>query len=443
MNVLLIMSDEHRRDAMGHTGHPVVKTPNLDKLASVGTRFESAYCSSPLCGPSRASFVTGRPVNENQCWDQEHHYDGSMPSWGQYLASNGVHVTTIGKLDFREGVSGGFDDQRLAQHRKKKKAPEPGASNPVKVSFGVQQLEQAGPGDFWVSRIDAETGEAVRFLQEEAPGIDKPWVLWLNYLPPHFPLVAPPRCYEMYPLETIDMPYDSPSSDRHPVTEELRRHQQMGTPSEHSIRNAKAAYYGLCTYIDEQIGMVVEALERSGLVDDTLIIYTSDHGDHLGDHDLWWKSSLYEQAAGIPLLMAGHDISSRTVQDPVSLLDVTATIADAVGLEPLPEWKGVSLLSQCRNHRLSEDLEERAVLSEYHAHGVAHSMYMIRKESYKYIYHPAGEPQLFDLKTDPRELNNLAAAAAYQAKLQELHQELLLQVNPDEIDRLVIQTCKM
>ena len=516
MNVLLIMSDEHRRDAMGCMRHPVVRTPNLDKLADSGCLFTAAYCNSPLCGPSRSSFITGKYVHEIGCWDQNHHYTGEPQSWGAYLSTSQISVTTIGKLDFFEGVEGGFPDQRLVQHRSKRTnsvsaveadkadkvynadaadkadkvynadaadmigevskvckadkadkvynadatdeadkvynadaantagtpdAAEKNAAEESEKSFGAIELERAGPGDYWTSRVEAETAEAIRFLSDEAPEKAEPWVLWLNYLPPHFPLVAPASYYAMYPPESIDMPYDYPSNDNHPVADELRKHIGIGAVDEMVIRRAKAAYYGLCSYVDDQVGKVLQALEDNCLKDDTLIIYTSDHGEHLGDHELWWKNHMYEQATGIPLIISGGGLRRSVVHTPVSLLDLTATIADAVGLSPQPDWRGKSLLALCREGR-SVEWEERTVLSEYHAHGSANSMYMIRKGKYKYIYYPQNPPQLFDLEADQREMNNLAEQQSCQELLQQLHSELLDIVNPDLIDSYVRQTCK-
>jgi choline-sulfatase len=452
--VLLIMSDEHRRDAMGTMGHPVVRTVNLDRLAKGGCCFTAAYCNSPLCGPSRSSFVTGRFVFETGCWDQRNHYAGSPDSWGDYLISQGIKVVTIGKLDFREGVEGGFPDQRLAQHRKVA-GNTPPESTAVKLAntseaaeagtqlpFGVKQLQQAGSGDYWIDRVKRETEQAIRFLSEEAPQQEAPWVLWLNYLPPHFPLIAPPVYFDMYPPEQVDMPYDAPSRDHHRVTEELRRHFRMGKPDEATVRQAKAAYYGLCSYVDDQVGQVLQVLEESGLTEDTLIIYTSDHGDQLGDHDMWWKSSMYEQSVGVPLLMSGYGIPELRIDNPVSLLDVTATIADAVGLPPRDSWRGTSLLPLCRGEASCE-WDKRTVFAEYHAHGTAHSMYMIRKDRYKYIYHPQQLPQLFDLQADPKELVNMAMDLDQAPLLQELHEELLRIVDPDKIDAYVRMYCKL
>ncbi|MEF2246729.1 sulfatase-like hydrolase/transferase [Paenibacillus sp. IITD108] len=449
VNVLLIMSDEHRRDAMGCMGHSVVKTPNLDRLAQNGSLFTSAYCNSPLCGPSRSSFITGKYVHEIGCWDQNHHYTGEPQSWGAYLKEHRVSVTTVGKLDFFEGVEGGFSDQRLVKHRRKMQQQQVqveakldhAAGKQAARSFGSIELERSGPGDYWTKSVEAETAAALRFLRNEAPGKETPWVLWLNYLPPHFPLVAPASYYAMYPTEQIDMPYDHPTSDNHPVTAQLREHIGMNEVDEEMVRRARAAYYGLCSYIDDHIDKVLQALEEVGLIEDTLIIYTSDHGEHLGDHELWWKNHLYEQAAGIPLIISGGGVSRNIVNTPVSLLDLSATIVDAVGLPPFSVGRGRSLLPLCQGE-YSKEWAERAVFSEYHGHGTTNSMYMIRKGKYKYIYYPNNPPQLFNLETDQREMTNLAEQQSCRDIVQQLHSELLNILDPDLVDEFVRRTCK-
>ncbi|HEY4382918.1 MAG TPA: sulfatase-like hydrolase/transferase, partial [Ktedonobacteraceae bacterium] len=419
MNVLFIMSDEHRRDAMGCSGHPLVRTPNLDALAEQGTRFTNAYCNSPLCIPSRASFATGLHVHEIAYWDNDKPYSGTPDSWGSYLDEHGVKVVTVGKLHFDPAQSNGFTDQRCP--RKVSNDPAGLFRNPVRQRKQARQrFTEVGAGDFWTHNTEQETQTAIDFLSQEAGSGEKPWVLWLSYLPPHFPLIAPQRFYDLYPEEAVDLPYDYPSADHHPALEELREHFAGRNLDEATLRRTRAAYYGMVSFIDEQIGRVLRVLKESGHAEDTLIIYTSDHGEMLGDHELWWKSAMYEQSAAIPLIMAGPSIARGAVRnDPTSLIDLTSTIADAVGLEPHQNWRGRSLLpvAEGREHRAETEI----IFSQYHGHGVSHGIFMIRKGRFKYIYYPFFPAQLFDMENDPREMHNLATDANYAAVLAELH----------------------
>jgi choline-sulfatase len=433
MNILLIMSDEHRRDALGSAGHPLVQTPNLDALSEQGVRFTNAYCNSPLCVPSRASFATGLHVHEVENWDNGKPYTGAPQSWGNYLGEAGVQVVTVGKLHFDPAHKNGFDDQRRPT---KQNSLDGGGLHrtPVrKQPQSRQRFDEVGSGDFWFDSTEHETEAAIDFITNEAGREGKPWALWLNYLPPHFPLIAPRPFYDLYPEDAVDFPYDNPSAAHHPALEEFREYFDSRDLDEATLRRTRSAYYGLVSYIDHQIGRVVQALQESGQAEDTLIIYTSDHGESLGDHDLWWKCSMYEQSAGVPLIMAGPSIPRGEVRtDPVSLIDLTATLADALGQKPHPSWQGRSLLPVAQGKESLGD--DAVVFSQYHAHGVSHGIFMIRKGPFKYVYYPQFPAQLFNLENDPQELHDLSTDATYASVLAELHTELTHIVNPEEVD---------
>ncbi|UOF88754.1 sulfatase-like hydrolase/transferase [Fodinisporobacter ferrooxydans] len=434
MNVLFIMTDEHRKDAMGCANHSIVKTPNLDKLAENGVRFTNAYCNSPLCVPSRASFATGRYVHEIKCWDNAKPYSGNPESWGHFLSENGVSVTTVGKLHFLDGGGDGFYDQRFPEHLKLPGDIEGLYRDPIrKRKDGRNRIIEACEGDFWVDRTEQETEEAIRFLKFEAAKKDKPWVLWVSYLPPHFPLIVPEKYYKMYPEQKVDLPFDNPSLDNHPILDELRLHFDGQNIDEATLRKTRSAYYGLCSFIDDHVGRVLQVLKDSGLEEDTLVIYTSDHGESLGDHDLWWKCSMYEESVGIPLIISGPGIpKGSTISSPVSLIDITSTIAESVGIQPHPEWKGKSLLQLLNGNAIESQNE--IVFSEYHAHGTSHGIFMIRKGKYKYIYFPHNRSQLFDLESDPKEMVNLAENPAFEEIKAQLYYELRKIVDPERID---------
>ncbi|HTK11248.1 MAG TPA: sulfatase-like hydrolase/transferase [Ktedonobacteraceae bacterium] len=432
MNILLIMSDEHRRDLMGCAGHPLVQTPNLDALSAQGVRFANAYCNSPLCVPSRASFATGLHVHETENWDNAKPYAGTHPSWGKYLSEAGVQVVTVGKLHFDPASDTGFADQR----RPTKMSRDGGGlhRSPVqRQAKARERFNDVGAGDFWFDRTEKETEAAIDFIAHEAGREGKPWALWLDYVPPHFPLVAPRPFYDLYPEDAVDLPYDNPSAEHHPALEEMRTYFDGRNIDEATLRRTRAAYYGLVSYIDHQVGRVVQALQESGQAEDTLVIYTSDHGESLGDHDLWWKCTMYEQSVGVPLIMAGPSIPRGEVRtEPVSLIDVTATLADALGQVPPPSWQGRSLLPIAQGKERRGD--DEVVFSQYHAHGVSHGIFMIRKGQFKYVYYPHFPAQLFNLENDPRELHDLAIDASYAPVLADLHAALTRIVNPEEVD---------
>ncbi|PHQ41597.1 hypothetical protein Z052_13920 [Halorubrum sp. C191] len=442
-NVLLILSDEHRPDALGCAGHPHVETPNIDRLAADGVRFTNAYCSSPLCVPSRASLATGRYIHEIEAWDNAAPYDGSPPSWGHHLLDHGVDHTTIGKLHFEPGVDDGFDEQLLTEHMETLDTFGLYRDPPLVRPNGRARIDRAGPvpdGEAWYNADDPDEvcdenrfRCAVEWLEDRRDS-DDPWLLSVNALIPHFPLEVEQSYYDRYPPEEMDLPVDYPPVDDHPVVDQLREHFDGLDLSEATLRRTRSAYYGLVTALDDCVGDLLDALERTGQAEETLVIYTSDHGEVLGDHGLWWKCCMYEQSVGVPLVARGPGIESgRTVETPVSLLDVVPTMADAMGVPPDDAWRGRSLLPVATGQRDPDD--ERAVFSEYHAHGASHGFFMIRRGSYKYVHYVDGPDQLFDLESDPQELDDLAADPDYREVKKSLEADLWAVVDPEAVDK--------
>ncbi|WP_411966173.1 sulfatase-like hydrolase/transferase [Haloferax sp. YSMS24] len=443
-NVLLILSDEHRPDALGCANHPHVKTPNLDRLASEGVRFTDAYCSSPLCVPSRASFATGRYVHETGYWDNAAPYDGTPPSWGHHLTEYGIDHTTIGKLHFKPDVDDGFDDQVLASHMRHLDTFGLYRDPPPVRPAGRDRIKRAGPvpdGDAWYNADSPDDvcdenrfERAVEWIERRGESDDEdPWVLSVNPLIPHFPLEVEQSYYDLYPESDMDIPVDYPAADHQPSLDQLRNHFDGSGLDEETLRKTRSAYYGLVTALDDYVGELLDALMRTGQDEETLVIYTSDHGEILGDHELWWKCCMYEQSAGIPLIVRGTDVvEGRTVEQPVSLLDVLPTMTDALGIAPDPSWRGTSLLPIAKGQR--EPHAGRPVFSEYHGHGVSRGFYMIRKGPYKYVHYLHGPDQLFDVKDDPDEMQNLAKNPNYSQVRDSLETSLHTIVDPVEAD---------
>ena len=438
MNLLLLMSDEHNRRMMGCAGHPLVQTPHLDGLAARGVRLTDAYCNSPLCVPSRASFATGRYVHDLATWDNASPYDGTPPSWGARLAEAGCPVTTIGKLDFRgDGYPDGFADQRLAKQRGEKGDILGLFRDPVVKRPGSRKRAlEAGVGESALIRQDrAVTAGAVDWLGREAPQADAPWTLYVSWITPHFPLIVPQEYFERYPLADIDLPGhdDAYLAGLHPVVQQLRWHFDVDEPiAEEQQRICRAAYYGLCTFLDEQVGRVLEALERSGQAENTRIIYVSDHGEMLGEHGLWWKCALYEGSAGIPLIAAGPDLPrGRTLGTPASLVDLFPTILEGAGVPVRDDLPGRSLWPLLTG----PEEPDREIFCEYHAHGTPGAAYLLRGGALKYVYYVGYRPQLFDLATDPGERHDLAPDPRYAETLAMFETRLRAIVDPEEADR--------
>jgi choline-sulfatase len=433
-NVLFIMADEHQQKAAGCYGHPFVRTPAIDKLAASGTRFTNAYTNSPICVPARASFATGRDVHEIDYWDNAHAYDGRVQGWGHALQAAGMHCLSIGKLHYRNAEDPtGFDRQIVPLHiLEGKGAISACIKRPLGPPIKKSRLaSQIGPGDSAYIRYDRSIMEhTCNWLRHEARQYAaKPWVLFCSFVCPHYPLIAPPEFYTLYPHTMLPRPKgNAPDYPLHPWIEKFRqmqRHDEFFT--EETRKVAIASYYGLCSYLDSNIARVLQALEDSGLREDTLVVYTADHGENLGTRRLWGKSNMYQEAASIPMIVSGPGVpAGKVVDTPVSLADGSATILEAVGLAGsiVPGRKSFRTLAN------APDDADRVGLSQKHAGGADTAVFMIRKGDYKYIHYVEYSPELFDLRADPEEEHDLAADPRHALVLAELEAELTARLDP-------------
>lgn len=434
-NLLLIVSDEHRRDAMGCAGHPLVQTPHLDALAARGTRFTNAYTPSPICVPARAAMATGRPVHETGYWDSATPYDGRVPSWMHHLRDGGRPVTSIGKLHFRSGDDDtGIAQEILPMHVVGGLGWTAGLlRHDPPTDFDTGELAaQIGAGETSYTAYDrAITAAAEDWLADRPQGV--PWAASVSLVSPHFPLIAPEAFYALYPPQDMDLPIARDHRPDHPELAHLAgffdydRHFDTA-----ALRQARAGYYGLVSFLDDCVGRILAALDASGQADDTLILYVSDHGEMLGDLGFWTKQVMYEASAGVPMILAGpglpkgHEVATAT-----NLLDIAPTTAQIAGLMPDPAWSGQSLIDVAA----APDDPGRVVLSEYHDGGSSTGAFMTRWQNWKYVHYEGLPPQLFDLATDPDELHDLAGNAGSQAALAEGARRLHALCDPGAVNR--------
>ena len=441
LNVLFIMSDQHQGKASGCYGHPFVQTPTIDALAASGTRFTRAYTNSPICMPARAALATGRFVFQTGNWDNGHPYEGKVKSWHHMLRENGVGATSIGKLHFRnETDDTGFERQIVPMHavagrgdaRSCIKRPMTG---PMKAS---KHMTEFGPGDSPYLQYDADIAEkACDWLRARAadPNTD-PFCAFVSFVCPHPPYIAPPEVYEIY--ERIEMPTPKLSdreTELHPWLVKNHWHRNYDDfVTEETRPGLLRSYYGTTTYLDRNIGKVLAALEETGLRDDTLIFYTSDHGENLGTRRGWGKSNMYEEACNIPMILSGPDVPAGKVCDtPVTLVDVAPTILDAVDMNEVAAEQGLPGDSMIGLAQADSD-PDRIGFSEYEAAAADRAAFMIRKGRYKYIHYVGYEPELFDLEADPEELTSLHADPAHQDARHRLEADLRSICDPDDVD---------
>jgi len=440
-NLLIIMSDEHNPKVLGCNGHPLIKTPHMDALAARGTRFTAAYTNSPICIPARASFATGRHVHEmDDYWDNGHPYDGRVEGWGHELQRQGHAVTSIGKLHYRNAdLPTGFDEQIVPMHVVEGIGDISGCvREPLHVRNKCRALsEQIGPGNSTYLDYDRDiTRHTLDWLENEAPNhTEKPWVLFVSFVCPHFPLIAPPEFYEMYPLDQIPQPKGGDGSGyvRHPWAEALRGCQIYDDFfTEETRRIAITSYYGMTSFLDDNIGQVLAKLDAVGLADDTRVIYTSDHGDNLGARGLWGKSNQYEESAGVPMIMAGPDIPEGQVcTTPVSHVDCHQSIFHSSGAEMAADDRtGRSLFDIAGE----PDDAERIVLSQYHAVGAVTGAFMLRQGNWKYVHYVGLPPELFDLANDPEEMTDLGQDPAQADRISAFERALRDMLDPEAVD---------
>ena len=441
-NVLFILSDEHTRDVTGCYGNKIVKTPHIDRLAARGTRFTAAYTNCPICVPARASLHTGTHVAENACWDNAHPYDGSIRSWAHRLRDAGHHTMSIGKLHFRSADDdNGFVEEVIPLHVVDGQGDLLGLIRRPKAAArgGMPDLAKAaGPGESTYAKYDRNIRDgAIEWLTGHAKAQRKPWCLFVSFVKPHFPLIAPPEFYEMYPPESLPMPrlYGPDDYPKHPSVKALRacmNYDDFFTPEK--VRVALAAYYGMVSFLDDNIGRVLAALESAGLADSTRVIYTTDHGDNLGTRHMWGKSIHYEESAAVPMIVAGPGVpQGESCPTPVTLVDIYPSIIDSVGLEPDATEQALPGRSLVDIANAAPDTD-RVAFGEYHAAGSITAMYMIRKGRWKYIHHVGFRAELFDLESDPGEEKDLGESPAHREVLASLEAELRKLVDPEAVN---------
>lgn len=394
--------------------------------------------------PARAALATGQYVHKNRCWDNANPFHGQLPSWHKVIRDAGHDVVSIGKLHFRSTEDdNGFSREILPMHVVNGVGDLKGLlrANPRRKNRAGDLAAEAGVGMSDYFRFDRAVADAaVEWLGErkDAPAT-KPWVLFVSFVMPHFPLIVPEQYYALYrdiPLAELRAGLDAPVPD-HPV---LRQMRQTFDYDRHFDDERKAtalrAYFGMVTALDDNVGRVLSALSSLGQADDTRVIYASDHGDNLGNRGMWGKSLLYEDSVAIPLIATGDGFPAGSNASPVSLVDLFPTFLDATGVsapDVAATLDGTSLF-----HVVQSDDPDRVVFSEYHAVNSVTGHFMIRRGSWKLIYYVGGPPQLFDLSNDPQERHDLAGDPAAAERLRELEEALRAIIDPEAASALAL-----
>jgi iduronate 2-sulfatase len=425
LNVLFIASDD-LASRLGCYGDPVAQTPHLDRLAASGVVFERAYHQIPLCNPARASLMTGRRPDEIEVYDLDRHFREALPgvvTLPQLFRDAGWHAARVGKIYHYNVPAGigtdGLDDppswDAVANPKGRDTAEEdlifnaePHRPISAALSWLAAEGDDAEQTDGMVAR------EAIRMIEERG---DAPWFLGVGFFRPHTPFVAPKAYFDLYSRDEIRLPY-APADDRDDIPTAAFAHNNPVPHyglDEEILLDAIHAYYACVSFLDAQVGLLLEALDRLGLADDTLVVFWSDHGFHLGEHGgIWQKRTLFEESARAPLIVrlpgaAGNGTPCRRV---VEFVDLYPTVAEAAGLEVPAELAGRSLLPLLRDPlapwagaaatqvlRPADDRLEAPVMGR-----------SLRTERWRYTEWDEGRAgrELYDHWADPGEFRNLA-----------------------------------
>jgi len=431
-NVLFLICDDLNCD-LGCYGHPQVQSPHIDRLAARGVRFDRAYCQYPLCGPSRASFMCGlypdqTLIHRNAIYIREHL--PNVQTMSQMFRGAGYFATRIGKI-YHYNVpkhvgTGGHDDpyswDKTINPRGRDKEEEDLIFSLRPGSFGGTLSWLAAGGTDREQTDGIAATEAVRLLEDYARD-GRPFYLAVGLFRPHTPFVAPKKYFDMYPLDEITVPMVPEGyldTLPRPAVQSIRRKKEQIDLKDELARQAIQAYYASITFADAQLGRILDKLEETGLDENTIVLFTSDHGYHMGEHGHWQKTTLFENATRVPLIVAGPGTSAagKVAEAPVEMVDFYPTLGDLCDLPVPAHVSGVSFAPALQDAQASP---RDSALTQYA------SGYSLRTPRYRYTEWGARGSQgneLYDHESDPQELVNLAGRSEHAETVARLSQQL-------------------
>jgi len=448
-NILFIISDEHNASVTGCYDNPLVRTPTFDRLASRGITFDSFYCNSPLCVPSRMTVTAGKYISRtgawsNNCWLPSDEY----PSIARVLTAVGYDALLCGKMHYDRTRRYGFTEIGGNMNRSFKRGTgRRRDADDTRINTGSRdgrfKAFHTGTKSSILQHDEAVTAGVLDFLKSRRPE-DGPFFLIAGYLAPHFPLIVPEPYWKPYEGR-VPMPVLPPGHvAAQPLNyHHLRRGFGVVETDPKTVRLGRELYYGLTQWLDDQVGRVLKALDESPLGERTIVVYTSDHGENMGEHHLWWKNCMYQHAARVPLIVSWPKRwpGGQRRTEAAGMVDLVQTVADLAGARTPDDWNGDSALAWMDDG--TAPWKDMAV-SEYYAHNIASGYAMLRQGPFKYVYHsppdakhPA-QRELYDLTADPGEFTNLAARHDQADRIAAMHRTLLAELDrhPDETEQI-------
>lgn len=456
-NILLIVSDDLQA-CLGSYGNTVCRTPHLDRLAAEGVSFDRAYCQFPLCGPSRASLMSGlypartRMLNNSHVIGSFHLSNPELadhPSLGGFLRRHGYVSLRVSKIyhmgvpgGIEEGAAGG-DDPDSWDRAFNVMAPEtasPGQLellSPKRKHYGSNFARVIVPNGQDITQADHMTAtHAIAMLENRAKGSsaskflrpDEPFFLAVGFVRPHVPLIAPQRLFDLYPEESARLP-EFPEGDLDDVPgsaagmENFRRYGM----DDRQQRQALSAYYASVSYMDEQVGRLLDALDRLNLRKNTIVVFTSDHGYNLGEHGCWQKLSLFEDSVRVPLIISAPDMqatSGQRNQSVVELIDLYPTLLDLTGhADAAPEiLQGSSLVPLMRDPSSTDPDAAAYTVTQQQGHSLRTARW--RYSRWGKSTEQGGGEELYDHNSDPHEFHNVAGSLEYSDVLTDMRRRM-------------------
>lgn len=448
-NILLIQADQLAPQFLPAYGHPVVQAPNLSRLAAEGMVFDAAYCNSPLCAPSRFSMMTGRLPTRIEAWDNASQLSSEIPTFAHYLGDIGYRTALSGKMHFvGPDQLHGFDERLTTDVYPSDFTWTPDWNDPTRRLDWYHDMDvvRAAGECLRCSNLDFDEEVAFtanRWLYDMAKQPQPPpWMLTVSFIQPHDPYLARPEYLARYRDVEIDAPrltrddvVDDPHSAR---LRHAYQNEQEPVTLEETLR-ARRSYYASISYLDDRIGELLQTLSETGFADNTVVVFTADHGDMLGERGLWFKMSWFDYSARVPLIMRGPGIETGRVDAAVSLVDLMPTFIDLAGGSPdttiVTPFEGASLLPH-----LQGGIGRDEAIGEYLAEGTAHPAFMIRRGGFKFISVEGDPDQLYDMANDPLETTNLADDRRHSEAVASLRAEVADRYDTETLRAQVIES---
>jgi choline-sulfatase len=442
-NILIVMADQMAPAFLPIYGHRLVRAPNMQSLARDGVVFDSAYCASPLCAPSRASFMSGLLPSRTRVYDNAAEFAADIPTFAHGLRARGYRTILSGKMHFcGPDQLHGFEQRLTTDIYPADFNWTPDWDRPDHRPSWYHNMSSVRDAGLCVRSNQLDFDDEAAFMAERAifdlarSKDQRPFLLVTSFSHPHDPFAIPQRYWNLTRDEDIDMPAPGVALDPH--SRRLRHVCAMDSEpvTETQIRAARHAYYGAIAYIDDLLGRLMAALRSAALAEDTIVILTSDHGEMLGERSLWYKMSFLEGACRVPLVVANPGrFDPRRVASSVSLIDLMPTLIDLAGGNA--QSLGIGVDGRSLAPHLKGAMGHDEAIGEYLAEGAIAPMVMIRRGQFKFIHSPVDPDQLFNLNHDPGERDNLSEDPTFAAVVAGFRAEVGKRWDLDELDARV------